>query len=204
MANLNPPEIPVQEEGKQADISETINASGSDEAKLLFLQARNRLFDIDHWSDISKGLSASFVLTDQYGRTKKGIPAVHDHFRIDIPGPGTSAGEGYDWVKVELVEDNIDPDSDTEHTLIKVRPSADPAKQEGVAHFLDEHATSSFIVKREGNLITAGVHGRNEKPNTKGKNLSGKIRNKVIGALAVAGVATIQWQKLVKGLLNTS
>ena len=202
MASLNSQAIPQQQEGKQVDITETIKTIGSDEAKLLFLQARSRLFDIANWSNISKGISASFILTDKYGKPKQGIPVAGDHFRIDIPGPGVSAGEGYDWVRVELVEDNMGPDSDTEHALIKVRPSADPAKQEGVAHFFDEHATSSFIVRRDGNLITAGVHGRNEKPNKEVKKITDKLRNTVIGSLAVVGIAAIQWQKLVKGLLN--
>lgn len=202
MASLNSQAIPQQQEGKQVDITETIKAIGSDEAKHLFLQGRSRLFDVANWSNFSKGISASFILTDKYGKPKQGIPVADDHFRIDIPGPGVSAGEGYDWVRVELVEDNMDPDSDTEHALIKVRPSADPAKQEGVAHFLDEHATSSFIVRRDGNLITAGVHGRNEKPNTEAKKITDKLRNTVIGTLAVVGIAAIQWQKLVKGLLN--
>jgi hypothetical protein len=204
MAIPNSQKIPPQEEGKQSDIIETIKASNNEEAKLLFLQARKRLFDIARWSDISAGISASFVLTDKYGKPKQGSPAKGDHFRIDIPGPGSSAGEGYDWVRVEMVDDTRAPEANTEWATIEVRPSEDPAKQEGVAHFLQEQATSSFVVKREGNLITAGVHGRNEKPNTETRNLSDKIRNTVIGGLAVAGIATIQWQKLVKGLLNIS
>jgi hypothetical protein len=204
MANLNSQAIPEQEEGEQVDITETIKVSGRDEEKLLFLQARNRLFDIANWSNISEGISASFILTDQYGKPKQAIPAPGDHFRIDIPGPGSSAGDGYDWVRVEMVEDHSAPGSNSEWVLIQVRPSEDPAKQEGVAHFLQEQASSSFVVKRAGNLITAGVHGRNEKPNTETKNLTDKIRNTVIGGLSVAGIATIQWQKLVKGLLKIS
>jgi len=196
--------IPEREEGKQVDITENIKAPGSDEAKLLFVQARNRLFDIANWSNISEGISASFILTDECGKPKQAIPAPGDYFRIDIPGPGSSAGGGYDWVRVEMVEDHSAPGSNSEWVLIKVRPSEDPAKQEGVAHFLREQATSSFVVKREGNLITAGVHGRNEKPNTETNNLSDTIRNAVISTLAVAGMATIQWQKLVKGLLSIS
>ncbi|MGZ8558002.1 MAG: hypothetical protein ACXWWC_06715 [Chitinophagaceae bacterium] len=200
MLNQNSQAIPAQEEGKQVDITETLKASDREEAKLFFRQARNRLFDIANWSTISKGISASFILTDPLGTPKQGIPAPGDHFRIDIPGPGSLAGEGFDWVRVEMVEDNKVGDS--EWAFIKVRPSEDPVKQEGVAHFLQEHATSSFIVKREGNLISAEVHGRNEKPNTETKKVTDKVRNTVIGSLAVVGVATIQWQKLVKGLLN--
>ena len=59
-------------------------------------------------------------------------------------------------------------------------------------------------VKLEDDLISAEVHGRNEKPNTSAENLPDKIRNAVVGIGAVAGFAKIQWQKLVKGLLNTS
>lgn len=202
MANKDSKPIPSQEEGKQVDIIEKANASNAEEAKSLFIQSKKRLFDIDSWSDISEGLSASFVLTDQHGKQKKGIPVAGDHFRIDIPGPGSSAGSGYDWVRVELVEDDRDPEVDCEWALIRVRPSEDPAKKEGVAHFLEEKATSSFIVRRENNIITAEVHGRNEKPNTHAEKLSDKVRNAVIGSGAVAGFAKIQWEKLAKGLLH--
>lgn len=202
MAIQNSQVIPPQEEGKQVDIVETIKASNSEEAKLIFRQVRQRLFDISNWSQISEGISAFFLLTDQYGKEKQGIPAKGDYFRIDIPGPGASAGEGYDWVRVEMIDDNPAPDNKTEWAIIKVRPSEDPATKEGVAHFFDEEATSSFIVKREDDLIIAEVHGRNEKPNTSAENLPDKIRNAVVGIGAVAGFAKVQWQKLVKGLLN--
>ena len=195
--------IPPQKEGKQVDIVEKINASTPEEARSLFIKLKKKLFDINHWSDISGGLSASFVLTDQHGQHKTGIPAAGDHFRIDIPGPGSSAGSGYDWVRVEMVEDHSDPEADKEWVIIKVRPSEDPAKKEGIAHFLGEKATSSFIVKRENDSLTAEVHGRNEKPNTEAGKLSDKIRNAVIGTGVVTGLAKIQWEKLVKGLLNS-
>ncbi|HKO78739.1 MAG TPA: hypothetical protein VJU78_00015 [Chitinophagaceae bacterium] len=194
--------MPPQQEGKRADIVEKIKASNPEEAKHLFLQSKKRLLDVNHWSDISEGISASFVLTDQYGKQKRGIPEAGDHFRIDIPGPGSSAGRGYDWVRVEMVEDHSDPATDCEWTVIKVRPSEDPSQKEGVAHFFEEKATSSFIVKRENDSISAEVHGRNEKPNTEAEKLPDKIRNAVIGAGALAGFAKIQWEKLVKGLLN--
>src|SRR5687768_18515305 len=102
MANPNTRTIPSQEEGTQADIIETIKASDPQEAKLLFLKARERLFDVARWGNISEGISASFVLTDNNGKSKDGFPETGDHIRIDIPGPGSSAGEGYDWVKVEM------------------------------------------------------------------------------------------------------
>jgi len=202
MANQNSQAIPPQEEGKQVDIVETIKASNDEEARLIFRQARQRLFDVSNWSQISEGISALFLLTDQYGKEKQGMPARGDYFRIDIPGPGALAGEGYDWVRVEMIDDNPAPENKTEWTIIKVRPSENPATKEGVAHFFDEEATSSFIVKREDDLITAEVHGRNEKPNISAEELPDKIRNTVVGIGALAGFAKIQWRNLAKGLLN--
>lgn len=202
MANPGSQSLSSQEEGTQSDIVETIEAADAQDAKLLFLKARERLFDISHWENISEGLSASFDLTDKHGNLKEGFPEKGDHIRIDIPGPGSSAGQGYDWVRVEMIEDKRAGDTDKEWSIIKVRPSEDPVMQEGVAHFFEARATSSFIVTREDTKLSAEVHGRNEKPNKKSKKLSDKIRNTVTGTLATAGIAKIQWQKLVKGLLN--
>lgn len=194
--------IPPQQEGAQADIIEIARTADPQEAKLLFLQARERLYDIRRWSAISEGISASFLLTDSRGEPKEEIPKPGDMIRIDIPGPGSAAGEGFDWVKIELVEDNRHADHDEEWSVMKVRPSEDPTKQEGVAHFLKNTATSSFIVRRKDEMVSAEVHGRNEKPNTGAKKIKDKIRNAVIGTAATAGAGKIQWQKLVRGLLN--
>lgn len=194
--------IPAQEKGEQLDTIETVKAADEEEAREIFQAAKKRLLNVSGWSLISKGISAHFELTDQYGRPKEGAPAPGDHFRINIPGPGSPAGEGYDWVKVELVDDSADSNELSECVTIKVRPSPDPTKQEGVAHFLQEDATSSFVVKRKFDKVSAEVHGRNEKVNTTAEKIPDKIRNAVVGTAAVKGAAKIQWQKLVKGLLN--
>lgn len=194
--------IPPQREGVQADIIEMEIASDPQEAKLLFLKARERLFDIAHWEAISEGLSASFLLTDASGIRKEDFPEPGDHIRINIPGPGSEAGKGYDWVRVELVEDKRSGATDEEWSVMKVRPSEDPTNREGVAHFLENQATSSFVIRRKDNTVSAEVHGRNEKPNTGAKKLTDKIRNALVGTAAAAGVGKIQWQKLAKGLLK--
>lgn len=192
--------VPPQQKGQQADIVESINVSDSMKAGSLFAEAKRRLFDISGWGKISKGMSAEFTLTDPSGVTKHDLPRVGDHIRINIPGPGSSAGDGYDWVKIELVQE--ESKTDKEFAIIKVRPSADPGKQAGTAHFFDSGATSSFIVQREGCIISAEIHGRNEEPNTESEKLSDKVRNLAVGTAATIGFAKIQWQKLAKGLLS--
>jgi hypothetical protein len=202
MANSPSAEIPRQQQGDQADIVETITANTEEEAKALFQIARQRLFDVSHWGDISTGISASFLLTDALGEPKQGDPAPGDHFRISIPGPGSNAGNGYDWVQVEMVEDLQSESESSATAMIRVRPSEHPGKQEGVAHFLDPQATSSFIIRRQQQIVSAEVHGRNEKPNVDAQKIPDKIRNAVVGTAAAKGIGKIQWQKLVRGLLQ--
>ena len=71
-----------------------------------------------------------------------------------------------------------------------------------MAHFYTDEATSNFIVKREGTKVTAGVYGRNEKPNVKTETIIDKVRNAVVGTGAVTAFSKIQWKALVNGLLE--
>ncbi len=84
-----------------------------------------------------------------------------DFVRIDIPGPGTRIGHGYDWVIIEaLVEE---AGAGAEVISMRVRPAAHPlGDDERVAHFLKSCATSTFQVRRVGNCVSAEEHGRNE------------------------------------------
>lgn len=202
MARSSSTDVPQQREGDQADIVETVTTPGEEQAKEVFKNARQRLLDVSNWGVISKGISAEFLLTDNLGQPKEGKPEPGDHFRINIPGPGSKAGEGYDWVRVETVEDETGDSGSSESIMIKVRPSGHPEKKEGVAHFLDPAATSSFIVRRHKEMISAEVHGRNEKPNTHTETIPDKIRNAVVGTTASKFAGKIQWKKLVKGLLD--
>jgi len=193
--------IPDQHAGAQSDIVEEWTLPTSAKATDIYEKAKQRLLAINEWNSISEGISAVFKLTDQQGAIKQSSPVEGDHIRIDVPGPGSSAGEGYDWVQIEKIEES-NSSSDTASFLLRVRPAADPQKKEGTAHFFTQSATSSFMVRRSGNTVSAEVHGRNEEANTGNDKLTDKIRNMLIGTGAKAGLAIIQWKKLVKGILN--
>lgn len=200
----NKPTVPPQREGAQKDIEYTFSAADENAARKLFTISRNRLMDVNHWDQYGGVLSAKFRLTDPHGRDVE-RPAEHnDYFRIDLPAaPGTTAGEGYDWVHIEAIDDQPDPDGVKERIAIRVRPSPNPQKKgENVAHFFNDGSTSSFVLERDGNKVTAAVYGRNEIPNTETSNVIDKVRNVVVGTSAIAGLADIQWKNLVKGLLE--
>jgi hypothetical protein len=197
--------IPHHNVGNKLDTDETVSVDSLQEAQQLFKLATERLLDVNCWGKISGPLSATFILTDEGGRLINGPAQPGNHFKIDIPGPGPKSGRGYDWVKVEALDDERNPGGNEESLTLRVRPSPDPAKSGAdTAHFFKDYATSSFRVERKGNKITASVHGRNEIPNTETDQTSDKIRNAVVGTGAVAGISSTQWKALVHGLLNPS
>lgn len=202
MHNEDVEPVPPQEAGGKTDIEAHLEAADRAEAHKIFAEAKKRLLDVNHWSSISRGISASFVLTDCRGTVKKCSPQVGDYLRIDIPGPGTAAGDGFDWVRIEMIEEEPDCLGPKEFVVMRVRPASQPEKKKSTAHFFEPDATSSFMVKREGRRITAEVHGRNEKSNPQGESLADSIRNALVSIGAQAGLSKIQWEKLVKGILN--
>src|SRR6185436_10561174 len=114
------------------------------------------------------------------------------------------AGQGYDWVKIESIDDHRDPSGPIEEVSFRVRPASSPLDgNNDTAHFFSDHATSTFSVVRDKRTIKASVHGRNESPNLKTGKTSDKIRNAFIATGAITGLAKVQWKKLVKGILDS-
>jgi hypothetical protein len=203
-AEREPGIAPPQYKGGRKDIDHAVIAANENDARKLFMAARSRLVDVNHWEDYAKPVSATFRLTDAGGLEVNRTAEIGDHFKIRLPAPGPVEGRGYDWVRIEAIEDVSNGSGRTEHIAIRVRPAPSPEqKGENVAHFFNDDSTSSFVLERRGKEITAAVYGRNEVPNTETSNTVDKVRNAVVGVTAMLGLSNIQWKNLVKGLLET-
>ena len=194
--------IPPHEEGTAVDVEDSVELSNDSEAEEFFVEVKRRLFDVNAWQQFAGALSADFKLTDGKGNETRRAPQKGDYFKIDIPAPGIETGEGFDWVQVEEIVEDCEGIDD--YVAIRVRPASSPVNDNSdIAHFYTDEATSNFIIKREGKRVTAGVYGRNEKPNVKAADtLIDKIRNAVVGTGGVTGFSKLQWKALVSGLLN--
>ena len=197
------PIVPDAIKGKQTDLDHSITADTREEAVLAFERARRRLRTPSAWHALAGMLSGQFALTDHDGTVIKRPAQLHDHLRVTIPGPGTAAGHGHDWVTIVGMTDEPCHECEQERFGYTVRPCADPRdKGKDVAHFFDSSATSSFIVERDGNKVTASYYGRNEQPNTDTKTTGDNIRNAIVATGAMAGLSEAQWNALMKGLLE--
>ena len=96
--------IPTQELGSAIDVTAHAAFETIEEAKTFFQEAQNRLLHINDWHKIAGTLSATFHLTNNHGEEIEGAAKEGCYLKIDIPGPGTATGMGYDWVIIESIE----------------------------------------------------------------------------------------------------
>lgn len=192
--------IPKQEIGSDMDAISSIKFQTLKEAITFFALAKNRLKAIDNWSNLCGTEATTFKLLNPLGT----LPAEVEEgnlIKIDIPGPGTGIGGGYDWVKIEKIEsvENLHE----QFFGFKVRPCANPEKPNaGVAHFFKDTATSTFLVRLVQNTVYAEIHGRNEVPNTDETSFFDGLRNMTVGYTAKVGLSYPQWKLLVDGLVK--
>jgi hypothetical protein len=194
--------IPSQLTGDKGDHKFAVMADSHNEACKIFKESILRLLDVNDWDKLCGIGSATFTLTDEKGCEIDELIQQGRFIKIDIPGPGPDAGDGYDWVYIEKTESRKITDS-KECFAISVRPTSNPLTSNvSIAHFFKKDATSTFMVCIDGNIISASIHGRNEIPNTETSSTRDNIRNKVVATSAIAFLSDVQWNNLVKGIVK--
>ena len=158
---------------------------------------------LTNWYKLCGLGSATFALTDHLGNKVRQLAKQGDYLRIDIPAPGSKAGDGYDWVRVEAIENKNNLSNDYDELSMRARPAKNPKNNAAqTAHFFQDDATSTFVVSREKNIVKAEIHGRNELPNVHQETKFDTLRNAVMALGAMLGFSKFQWKKLVKGLVS--
>lgn len=193
--------IPAQYTGKEIEVFASLEIDNQDEAVLQYEIVKERLLNVNNWHHVAGFVSAKFQIVDLSGKEVYRHCQLGDYLKIDIPGPGSKEGEGYDWVCIEeLKEVNT---TEIRSLGFTVRPSHNPQKNSTeIAHFYSSGTTSSFIVVLEYSKVTAWVVDRNLKPNDNTDSLIDKIRDSTIGVGAIGIFSRVQWQNLVDGLVK--
>ena len=195
--------IPPHETGRQTDFTHEQKFVTLAEAHAAFVAAAGRLLSVNNWHEYSGTGSAKFTLCNNQGEKIEVMAEEGFFFSIDLPGPGPDAGDGLEWVIIEKLVSEGGSHSAEEYVLLTARPVPDPRKPATeIAHFYTDDSTNTFIVRRDGLVLSAGAHGRNETPNNEEVDLHDKVRNTMIGLLARIGMSGTQWQKLVNGVLD--
>lgn len=192
--------VPENLSGDSLDSETVKNCADLAEANAFYARAKERLLNISQWHEVAGEALAHFTLTDASGTPLSGHAQEGNLIKIDIPGPGSAAADGFDWVVIEEIKENIS--ADAESIAVRVRPTADPLSEtQETTHFYDKQGTSTFTVSKANLTVTAGVYDRNLEPNQDSTGLFDKIRNAIIGFAGKKGVSIIQWKAFTDGLL---
>jgi hypothetical protein len=191
--------VPENTDGSIVNAESKKDLSTIEEARHLYQVARERLLDVNNWG--KTGSAGEFALMDQAGNPLQQNAEEGLLIRIDVPGPGTKAADGFDWVRIEKVK-NFESE-DVQSLAIRVRPVAAPTSdEEAPAHFYSEKSTSTFTITREFQTVTAGIYDRDLEENVEAENLIDKVRNAVTGFFGKEIFSKIQWQSFAEGLIR--
>ena len=167
--------VPAQYTGKEIEAIASVAMKNENDAKTFYEIVKGRLLNVNNWHHLAGFISAKFYAVDAEGKEVDRSVMKGDYLKIDIPGPGSKEGDGYDWVCVEeLKEVAID---DNQSIGFRVRPGKNPyGEKNETAHFYSHEATSNFIVTRENSKVSAWVVDRNIKPNDHAESLTDKMQ----------------------------
>lgn len=165
------------------------------QAALAYEKAKNKLFDINKWSDLQGLQSSTFELYDQNGkRSYATMPVEGDYIRILLPGPLPE-----NWVVIADI--HIEPKR-TEFTVFACEDPQSPGEKD-VEHFFSRGASSTFRVELKGNTIVGSVIGKNEGINNEGTDAGSRA---LINTLVAEGgwlyFQQQQWEKLASYLVH--
>ncbi len=196
---MSGPQFPPRNQGDHHD---TVSMYCPEtDARAAYLRVTEKLYAINEWKGLSDTMKTEFLLCDAVGQAVSRKPVVGDCIRIDLPGPGSPSGGGYDWVAIIAMEEETDGDQPYASLTIAPCPNPqEPGKE--VAHFYARGATNTFVVRRISTCIQAEVHGRNERANTSEPPLLDRMRNEAIALAGKMGLSKIQWQDWTDGMVS--
>jgi hypothetical protein len=141
--------LPKQEHSVSKDIFHEYHADTVDDAAEDFLDAKDRLLQVNDWHQLTQPELARFSLCDAHGNLVRRAARVGDFIRISIPGPAhpesnsAADDDGDDWVRIEELAYDDYPDEDRERIAMQVRPAASPLAPSVIPqHFFSAEATS--------------------------------------------------------------
>ena len=195
--------VPQHTQGKKNDLVHTVSFATREQAHDCFKRACKRLRNPKIWHELVGMFGGEFVLVNETGNEPYRLAEIGDMYRINLPGPGPKAGNGYDWVRVDAIEDKSDETGNEELFAMRIAPTVNPYNESpSTAHFFKAGASSTFVIKNMTNQVSASYHGRNEIANTETESTVDNVRNAIIGSAALAGLSEIEWNTMIKALLE--
>lgn len=176
--------VPQNTEGVATDITHSMPAETTEDAEDLFVDAKDRLLDVNNWAKYGNLSRVHFRLADHNGHPVSRHMRRTDHIVIHIDGSDNAAD--VDWFTIDALEYDDYPDQNAETFAIRLSPT----QQTGTGASTAGNAgtdTSTIVVERQGVSLIATYHGRN---------------NITDESDVWHGLEVNEWQQLMNGLLE--
>lgn len=193
------PTIPPRKLGSHHD---TVDVFCSDSpVETAYAVARQRLLAVNEWSELNEALHTEFQLCRPDGEPIDRAATTGDIVRIDLRGPGSPSGGGYDWVTITSIEEEASVACPW--IALTVSPCPMPGgTSDAAAHFYTTDATNTFVIRRVGHCVYAEVHGRNEAANLEAPPLADRLRNRAVALAGKLGIGKVQWKDWTEGMIS--
>lgn len=119
-----------------------------------FVDAKERLLDVNNWKRYCRVTGAEFTLKDNHGRAVHRRAHKGDHINMEIPGLE------HHCAVIEALEYDDYPDLDMEAFTMRIKP----CMHAGHANEYEEDERTpegALVVERRGNHLYAAFHRRN-------------------------------------------
>jgi hypothetical protein len=156
--------VPKQTDGLEKDLTHSIAPDSVEIADDRFVDAKERLLDVNNWNRYSALTGITFLLADGHGLHLKRRARKNDHIRLSLPSSVPGIPGSYDWAKIEAIEYDDYPDLNMETFALRLRPCIEPksGNEQTVSEFTYHGATATIVIERRGRMIFATYHGRYE------------------------------------------
>lgn len=144
--------VPNHFTGKEIEAIASTELPDNPAATIFYATAKQRLLNVNTWHRVAGFISATFQVVDKDGNEVNREVRENDFIRVDIPGPGSKEGHGFDWVRIEAIKEIRN--RELQSIGFRVRPCANPnGNPAHIAHFYDGQSTSNFAIIREGEKL---------------------------------------------------
>ena len=158
--------ISKNEQDLQKDLMHNIITDSIEYAEDWFIDAKERLLDVNKWSKYSSLANVNFSLADHHGKALSRHARKGDFISINILRQDSREDKSC-WIAIEAIEYDDYPDIDMETFAMFIRPSLEPRQIKAeMAHFSKNIAIGAIIIERRGKHLTGSYHRRGGPKNT--------------------------------------
>jgi len=143
--------IPTHKGGAETDISFRTTATDTEDAEDWFIDAKDRLLDVNNWATFAHQQQFSFQLTESHLQPVSRTVRRADHLLIK-----TEDNTLHDAYVIDALEYDDYPDEQKETFAIRMHPTESVPDAEG---YISDTAT--IVVERNGIHLAATYHARN-------------------------------------------